>query len=212
MTYPINIFLVDDHPMIASGIKNLLKDFKHIIVENTYEKGSDLLNGLKIKQPDLILLDVQLQDINGKDLACELAENYPSVKILVVTSMDDLSYVIDMMRIGCKGYLLKSASQQTLLEAIEEVYKGNEYIMPSIKERLLSFMMHNDSSNKKSLLTNREKEVLKLIVKGCTSSEIASELYISQRTVENHRFSILHKLEAKNTIDLLHKATNLGLV
>lgn len=212
MMQSINIFLVDDHPMIASGIKNLLKGFKHITVENTYERGGDLLNGLKVKQPDIILLDAQLPDFNGKDLARELAENYPAVKILVVTSMDDLSYVIDMMRAGCKGYLLKSASRQMLLEAIEEVYKGHEYIMPSIKERLLSFMVHNDTANKKSPLTNREKEVLRLIVKGCTSSEIASQLYISQRTVENHRFSILHKLEAKNTIDLLHKATHFGLI
>lgn len=212
MTRPINIFLVDDHPMIASGIKNLLQEFKHITVEHTYEKGRGLLKGLKAKRPDLVLLDVQLPDINGKDLAAELLAKYPAVKILVVTSMDDLSYVVDMMRAGCKGYLLKSASQDILLEAIETVYEGNEYIMPSIKERLLSFMMHNDSKDKKSLLTNREKEVLKMIVKGRTSAEIASELYISQRTVENHRFSILHKLEAKNTIDLLHKATHLGLI
>ncbi len=207
----IQLAIADDHPMIVNGIKNMLHYYRHIEIVQTYGSGKALLEGLTVSRPDVLLLDIQLPDISGNELARLIVRDYPAVRILVITSMDSTFHVKDMMKAGCNGYLLKTAGKETLIAAIEEVYGGGSYLEPSLKEQLLREVLHQKSPVA-AALTRREKEILSLIAKEMTSSEIAALLSISQRTVENHRFSLMQKLNAKNTVGLIRIASETGLI
>lgn len=207
----IQLAIADDHPMIVNGIKNMLHYYRHIEIVQTYATGRELLQGLASVLPDVLLLDIQLPDISGNELARLIVRDYPSVRILVITSMDSSFHIKDMMKAGCSGYLLKTAGKDILIEAIEAVYAGETYLETALKEQLLSEVL-----NRKNTLTNpltrREKEILGLIAQEMTSSEIAALLNLSQRTVENHRFSLMQKLNAKNTVSLIRIASASGLI
>lgn len=212
---PIKVSVVDDHPLAISGVENMLRPFKHIEIISTYTSGALLLEGLTKVQPDVLLLDILLPDQSGQDLAEIISKTYPKVNILALTSLDAPSHVKGMMRRGCKGYLLKNTDQDTLVTAIEKVYNGEEYIEASLKEQMLHNIIKGKRehlSNPKIVLTEREKEILTLIVNEHTSKEIADKLFLSLRTVEGHRLNLLQKLDAKNTVGLVRIAMQMGLI
>jgi len=210
----IKLAITDDHPLAINGIKSMLSSSQHILVTATYANGNSLLEGLKSYPPDVLLLDIMLPDKSGKELAKIIVHDYPHIGIIALTSLDAPSIVKVMMQRGCKGYLLKDTDEQTLVEAIETVAKGNEFIEPSLKEHLLQQMMGNKKQVNGVIheLTTREKEILRLIVAEFTTQEIADKLFISFRTVENHRYSLLQKLEVKNTAGLVRVALTTGLL
>lgn len=211
---PITVAITDDHPLAVAGLQNMLSSCSHIKVLNTYSNGAELLLGLEAEQPDVLLLDVLLPDTKGPELAAVIHSKYPKINILAITSLDAPVHVKAMLRNGCKGYLLKNTDVQTLIHAIEEVHKGNEYIEPSIKEQMLQNMLHfkKQTSIKKPSLTRRETEILHLIIEENTNQEIADKLFLSLRTIENHRFSLFQKLDVKNTVGLVKAAIQLGLM
>lgn len=209
----IRIDIADDHPMIIDGIRNMLYFYKHIEIAHTYHTGRDLLEGLKKEQPDILLLDIQLPDKSGNELARFITRAYPGIRIIALTSMESTFHFKDMIKSGCKGYLLKSASKEKLLNAIEEVYGGGEYLEPALKDQLLlNVLKIKNNQTQLSPLTRREKEILELIATGLTSSEISEQLVLSQRTVENHRFSLMQKLGVKNTAGLVKVAMEMGFI
>ncbi len=208
----IRIAIADDHPMIISGIKNILSDCDYISFSGAYADGRQLLLGLSESLPDILLLDIQLPDKTGDKLILEILKKYPALKVIVLTNFDSTLYVSNMMRNGAKGYLLKTADKKTLLEALEMVQAGGEYIEPSLKQKVeLIETGINRTIAAKFILTAREKEVLQLIVNGMTNAEIAQALFLSVHTVENYRDNILMKMEVKNTASLVKKALTLGL-
>lgn len=215
---PISVFITDDHPLAITGLMNMLLPYKHISVSGTFFSGEELLEGLRSEQPDIILLDILLPDINGKDLALKISNAYPEVRIIAITSLDAPTHVKSMLRNGCKGFVLKNIDQPTLVAAIESVYRGEEYIESSLKEQMLGNLLNfrkrtvNSETLVKPRLTNREKEVLDLIVKEYSNQEIADRLFLSIRTVERHRFNLMRKFDAKSPIGLLKAAIELGLV
>jgi len=211
----IKVAIVDDHPLAVNGLKNMLETNTHIEVSAAYITGAALLAGLEEKQPDVLLLDLLLQDYKGKELAAIVHQKYPGIKILVITSLDAPTHIKSLMRVGCKGYILKNTDVKQLVKAITDVYNGEIYIQQELKEQMLNNMLQfkNSASKVKSPnLTVREKEVLKLIVEEYTNQDIAEKLSLSLRTVENHRFSIMHKLDAKNSVGLVRAAIELGLI
>ncbi len=215
---PIKVAITDDHPLAIKGIKTILDSFPHIEVTDTYNSGKALMEGLQEKQPDVLLLDIMLPDKSGKELAPIISQNYPKIGIIALTSLDAPAMIKTMMQRGCLGYLLKDTSEETLVEAIEQVNKGNEYLEQNLKEHLLQNMMKSKKAQPPSHpviaheLTLREKEILQLIVEEYTTQEISDKLFISFRTVENHRYSLLQKLEVKNTAGLVRVAITHGLI
>jgi DNA-binding NarL/FixJ family response regulator len=212
---PIKIAITDDHPLAISGLQNMLSSDSRIMVCGAYECGKALLDGLRKQQPDVLLLDVELPDYKGYDLAAIISRDYPSIRILAITSYDAPILVKRMIKHGCHGYILKNTRVKTLLLAIQQVYEGNEYIEPALKEQMIHplYKYKSASSNfKVPTLSQREKEILKLIVEEHTNQEIAAKLFLSLRTVENHRFSLLQKLDVKNSIGLVRVAIQLGMV
>lgn len=210
----ITIAIVDDHPLAIHGIKMMLADYEGFEVIDTYNSGNALLNGLAIRQPDILLLDILLGDYTGNELALMIHKQYPTIKMIALTSLDTPAMVKSMLQNGCNAYLLKGTDQATLHEAIITAYRNEQFIEPELKEHLLNNFINPSKQNqpKTYVLTKRETEILKLIVEGDTTTEIADKLCISPRTADTHRLTLLKKLMAKNTAELVSIAFRLGLV
>lgn len=212
----INIAIADDHPMVISGLISLLAPYRHIHVVGAYPNGAALLEGLMHNCPEVLLLDIVLPDTSGKELVTLIKERYPEMKILVVTSLDAPAMVTSLIRRGANGYLLKGAGPQLIVEAIETVYQHREFIDIILKEQMLQNVMKykTDASPQKPEpeLTQREKEIIRLIAQEFTTKEISEKLFISYRTAENHRYNLIQKLDVKNTAGLVKAAIHLGLI
>lgn len=212
----INIAIADDHPMVISGLISLLAPFRHIHVTGAYPGGAALLEGLAQNKPDVLTLDILFPDISGKELVPIIRQQYPDIKILVLTSLDAPAMVTSMLRRGCKGYLLKGAGPDLLAEAIGTVSRNEEFIDPGLKEQLLQNVIKykNDALHQFVVpeLTQREKEIITLIAQEYTTKEISEKLFISYRTAENHRYNLIQKLDVKNAAGLVKVAIQMGLI
>jgi DNA-binding NarL/FixJ family response regulator len=155
---------------------------------------------------------MQLPDLQGPELAQKVLQQYPKIKIIILSSQDVIIQVKKMLRIGCMGYLLKDADDSVIAEAIDTVYKGGRYLSPRLNHELIEDSFKGNRKQQNVLLSRREKEVLKLIVDEYTNQEIADQLFLSMHTVENHRISLLHKLNVKNTAGLVRVALENGLL
>ena len=208
----IRIAIADDHPMIIGGLQNMLSAYPHIVLEGAYNNGAELLKGLQEKLPDVLLLDIQLPDKTGDELATIILKKYPEQKILTLTNFNSMLYVHNMLRIGVKGYILKTTDPETLIKAIEQVHEGEEFIDQAVKGKLTQYATKmKKEANLRPTLTLREKEILKLTVNGDTIQEISDKLFIGLRTVEYYRSNLLLKLEVKNMAALRKKALEMGL-
>ncbi len=209
----IRIAIADDHPMVINGIKDMLSNCRHIELTDTYEDGLQLLAGLKKELPDVLLLDIQMPGQRGDELASILMKQYKGLKVLALTNFDNMLYVNNMLNNGVLGYLLKNTDQQTLIDAIETVYKNQTFLKPAMKEQIEQFRQQiSRKTSSKFALTPREKEILQLIVDEYSSQEIADKLFLSLRTIENYRLNLTLKLEVKNTAGLVRRVMELGLL
>jgi len=205
----ITVSVVDDHEMIAGGLITLLQDATHISVISSYNNAVAALEGLKQQQPDVLILDIHMPDTTGDVLAEKITALYPQVTILILTGFNSFIYLKKLLKIGVAGYLLKNTDKQTLRTAIETVYAGKRFIDPTLAAHFNDALSLKDQSEQK--ISQREKEVLSLIVKGHTSEQIAELLFLSHRTVENHRFHLMQKLGVKNTVTLVKAAMDMGI-
>ncbi len=210
----IKVALTDDHEMVLKGLQQMLLEDAAISLTGVYVNGQALLEGLKTQVPDVLLLDLQLPDYTGEELARKALSMYPLIKIMVLSSIDEPKRVREMMRIGCHGYSLKNISQATLIAAIQKIYKGEQYIDPTVQGELMRELLVQEHLKELQVpeVTRREKEILDLIAEGSSSKDIAERLYLSIRTVENHRKSLLQKFEVKNAVALLKTAKKLGIL
>jgi DNA-binding NarL/FixJ family response regulator len=206
----IKLAITDDHPLVIKGLQNVFLKHPAIEVVATYNRGQELLDGLAKSQPDVLLLDIQLPGISGNELARTISKKYPDVKMIALTSMETMFHVKDMMQHGCMGYVTKHAEPATLIAAILQVHDGIPYLEPHLQKQMLASM--TKATTQPPPLTRREKEVLQLIAAEHTSQEIADKLFLSLRTVESHRLSILQKLGVKNSIGLVKAAMQMGLI
>ena len=199
----IQVFITDDHHMVVEGIRSLLnseQDIEFIGSASTVDSCRAFLSN---KLPDVLLLDINLPDGNGIDLCKEIRQNYPSVFVLGLSTFNQASYIKEMMNNGASGYVLKNATQKELTEAIHLASIGKTY-MPFEVAKTLHAAEHQATGE--IVLGKREKEVLNLIKNGYTNAEMAAHLNISVNTVDTYRKSLLSKMNAKNTADLVRLA------
>lgn len=213
MNLNIKVAIADDHPMVVKGIQNMLQEYTNIEIVHVFEHGKQILPGIKELEPDVLLLDLHMPGIKGYDLLPQLIETYPSLAVLVLTNSDQPNVVQEMFDKGALGYLLKSTDQKTLMLAIENVYRGKQYLDIHLKESFIEYAI-NENKRKNSIpaISRREKEVLGLIVDGFTNQEIAAKLFLGQRTVETYRLNLMTKLDVKNTASLVRKAIQEQLI
>jgi DNA-binding NarL/FixJ family response regulator len=209
----IRIAIADDHQMVINGIKTMLADYSGISIIDTYLNGEELLAGFTNQYPDVLLLDIQLPDKTGDKLAPVILKKYPEVRILTLTNFDSAFYARNMLSHGALGYLLKSTDRETLIQAIETVYEGREFLEPSMRLQIEEKRLKTNRTNVKfPTLTEREREIIQLIADGYTSQKIIETLHLSANTIDNYRSSLLLKFGVTNTALLIKKAVQLGVV
>ena len=209
----IKVSIVDDHPLVINGLQNMLSHHSFITLSGACLDGDSLLDGLKTELPDVLLLDIQMPGKTGDELVPVLLKKYPALKIIALTNFDSTLYANNMFKLGVHGYVLKSAEEKVIINAIETVYNGGDFIEEGLKQKMEQLKEKVAKTVfAKCSLTPRETDVLKHIVNGETSQEIANNLFLSLRTVENYRLNIQLKLDVKNTAMLVKKALQMGLV
>ncbi|PZF73644.1 response regulator [Taibaiella soli] len=209
----IRIALLDDHPIVISGISKMLEQYEDIIVERTFLTAKDLLHDLDVLEIDVLILDIQMPEMSGDELTQKIAKKQASFKIIVLTNFDSPFYLENMLRFGVNGYLLKSSPEKDIIRAIHAVHAGKQYIGADLEEKLKQVTDFKKRMLKSKLnLTDRENQILQLIADGYTTQEIAGKLFLSYHTIENYRDNILIKLDVKNTAALVKKSVMLGLV
>jgi len=214
----INIILVDDHQLVRDGIKALLSDDSNITVIGEAQSAYDFFDLLKIKTPDVVLLDISLPTMSGIEIAKILTAEFPQIKKLIVSMYTSEDFIFNSLKAGINGYLPKNTTREELLKAINEVYNGNEYFSKNISDTILKSYVksakygNNISDDKLGNLTTREQEILLYVVEGMNNSNIANKLNISIRTVETHKTSIMRKLNLNSTVDLVKFAIKHNII
>lgn len=193
------IIIVDDHQLFRNGLKFILNEIKNIQVVGEASNGQEFLELLEYGIPDLVLMDINMPVMNGVTAAKIALEKYPQLNILVLSMYGETEYYNTMIDIGVKGFILKDVDNKELEDSINKVISGGTYF----SQELLLNLIKNKSFNENITLTKREKEVLELICKGFSNQQISDQLFISQRTVERHRSSLLLKTDSKNSISLV---------
>jgi DNA-binding NarL/FixJ family response regulator len=206
----IKVIVVEDHPIMVEGLKNILRTDLTINVIGDYGNGKSVLLALEKEQPDVILMDVNLPDVSGINLTMEIKKKYEEIKIIALSVHDEQPVIHSMLQNGASGYVLKNALGNEIIHAINAVMDGEEYLCSSTREALKSA----DQELLKAIprITRREKEILQLIGKGLTTIQIADQLFISTHTVESHRKNLMEKFGVNNTTSVVKLAAEYKLL
>lgn len=202
------IVIVDDHQLFRNGLKFILSEMMDVEVVGEASNGKEFIELLNYIVPDLVLLDINMPHMNGVEAAKIALQKHQGLNILVLSMYGETEYYNTLIDIGIKGFILKDVDNRELRDAIDKVTSGGNYF----SQELLLNLIKNKSSDDPIIITKREKEVLELICKGYSNQQISDMLFISQRTVERHRSSLLLKTDSKNSVSLVVYAIKNKLV
>ena len=200
------IVIAEDHTILRAGLRALLAAQNGLEVIGEAGDGREAIRKVDTLQPDLLLIDLSMPKLNGIDAIREIKSQHPEIKIIVLTVHKSEEYIIAALKAGANGYMLKDASQNELLLAIDYVINGKTFLSPSISDKVVDAFLNTDKKDKPAAvldnLTAREREILKLVAEGNTNKKIAEHLCISLKTVEKHRSNLMQKLDLRNTAAL----------
>ncbi len=209
------IILADDHTLVRSGLRRLLEASGTVEVVGEASNGREVVDLVRQGHPDLVLMDTAMPNLNGIDAARQIRTEWPDVKVLMVSMHADHQYVLEALRAGVAGYVLKDAAFDELVEAIGCVLAGKMYLSAPLRDLVVTDYVRRAqgkyTENEIEKLSSREREVLQLIGEGHSSAEIAKALFISVRTVDTHRQHIMEKLEIRTVAGLTKFAVRNGL-
>lgn len=212
----IKVLLVDDHAMFRAGIRMLLETQEDFEVVGEADDGSEAIRKTKELKPDVVLMDIGMKGMNGLDATRNIKKASPATQVLALTMHDSEEYFFEMLEAGASGYVLKEAAPSDLFPAIRAAHQGEAFFYPSVAKKLLDDYLHLAKSGEEKVsydgLTDREREVLKLIAQGLTNREVAKRLYLSVNTVEAHRGHIMAKLGLHNRAQLIKYAIKKKLI
>jgi two-component system response regulator NreC len=208
----VRVLIVDDHAVVRAGLK-LLVDAEDDL-EAVGEAGSarEAIFQARTLEPDVVLMDVVMPEQSGLEAVPQLLHEHPETNVLVLSMQDDPRYVREAFAVGAKGYVLKEAADSELVAAIREVARGGRYVHPELGARLVAAESDERRRAEEDPLSEREREVLRLLALGHTNQEIAKQLYISVRTAETHRAHIMQKLRLSSRAELVRYALAEGLL
>ena len=206
-----NVILVDDHQLIRMGIKALLNSENDIDVIGEVNSVKDVFNTLDAKKPDVVLMDISLDDGDGILITKDICDNYKNIKVIMLSMHVKEDFIQRSLKAGASGYILKDSPKEELIRAIKEVDKGGKYFASEVSQLMVSSYVvkagdFTDKRRKNTGLTNREVEVIRLLSDGLSNQKIAVELGISHRTVDTHRTNIMQKVKVKNVAELVKYA------
>ncbi len=211
---PYRVVLADDHALLRGGVRRILEEIQGVEVIGEAGDGLALLELLKIITPDLVVLDISMPNLRGLEAIREIKKLLPNTHILMLTMHKEEDYLSQALTAGASGYLLKQETDPELVNAVQTIRSGKTYLSPNISDLVPDLLRRRQEPGglPKEVLTHREREIIKLLADGKTSKEIAELLYISLRTVQNHRANIMRKLNFKRTADLIKYALHKGYV
>jgi DNA-binding NarL/FixJ family response regulator len=213
----IKVAIVDDHAMFVDGIESILAHVENIDLVAKCHQGADIFAILESSKIDVLLLDINLPDMNGIELCKRITSEYNNTLVLALSMYNEESFVTEILKNGAKGYILKNTGRAELIKAIETIASGENFFSKDVTETIMSGLIKSPGPRKSKFsvapkLTRREKEVLSLIVKEYTTQDIANTLFISLKTVETHRSSLISKLNVKNSAGLVRAAYEQKLI
>lgn len=203
----ITVILADDHPVVRTGIKSLINESDDIEIVAEASDGKEALELVETKRPNVLITDISMPHLTGIELAEKVNDQFSETKVLVLTMHMEEEYILKGFEAGILGYLPKDSSQSELLEAIQTISYGQKYLTKAVSGVLAQSMIKGGrQTGGQQSLTEREKQILKLLVNGSRNKEIAEALFISVRTVDTHRTNIMRKLKVNNTAELVKTA------
>ena len=212
------ILIVDDHPLVREGLISILKSAAGYEVVGQAGNARNAIRMVKNLRPDLVLLDLALPDKSGIELSREIRNISPPTRILIVSMHSKVEYIVKAFQAGATGYMVKESATEKLLQGIDRVVNGEYFMDGSVSHRVVEKLMQTPEKEMKitdvayETLTPREQEITVLLAEGYSAKETAAKLFISPKTVENHRTSIMNKLGIHSTLELVRYAARLGLI
>jgi len=209
----ITVLIADDHGLVRDGLKKILENSTDIQVVGEASNGLEVIKKVSELHPEVVLLDISMPKLNGMEAARRIKKENPGTKIVMLTMHEEEEYSLKMVRMGVSGYLLKDSTALEVMEAIRSVYAGKAFFSPQIAKVIAE--SYRDAVAEKEdpydRLNDREREILQLIAEGHTNKKIADILFISPKTVDNHRTNLMRKLDIHSTAALVRWATKRGI-
>jgi DNA-binding NarL/FixJ family response regulator len=210
----IKVILADDHHILREGLRGLLEKQNHMEVVAEAQNGREAVRLCRQFQPDIVVMDISMPDLNGIDATRQILDEDPKVKVIALSMHSDKHFVDGMLRAGVKGYLLKDCASEELIQCIHTVSSGRIYLSPTITPMIVREFVNPtrvDVTSATAELSGREREVLQMIAEGRSTREIADSLFISVKTVETHRKNIMRKTDLHTVAELVKYAIRNGL-
>jgi len=208
----IKILIADDHPIVRAGFKQVLSETPDLIAADEAGNGQEVLEFLKKKKYDVVLLDISMPGKNGLEILKDLKTDYPRLPVLILSIYPEEQYAIRALRAGASGYLTKASAPHELISAIRKISAGGRYISASLAEKLASYLDADMTKSPHETLSDREHQVMRLIASGKTVSEIAGSLNLSVKTISTYRSHVLEKMKMKNNAEITLYAVQNKLV
>jgi len=216
MEKPYQILIAEDHTILREGLRALLSAHDEFRIKGEAQDGREALQSVEKLRPDLVLMDLSMPRTNGLEAIKDIKKGHPEVKVIALTVHKTEEYIVAALDAGADGYVLKDANHSELVMAMKTVLKGKRYLSPGISEKVIQGYLDGRKGYKASTawdtLTQREREILKLIAEGYKNKDVADYLYISLKTVEKHRANLMRKLDLHNAAALTAFAIEKGLV
>jgi two-component system nitrate/nitrite response regulator NarL len=210
----IRLLLVDDHPVVRRGMRSCLEDIKHVEVVDEAVDGKEAMEKVRALSPDIVLMDIDMPVMNGLEATKLLREEFPDTRVLILSIHTNKEYVLQIIRSGAQGYVLKDASPADLVRAIESVDSGEPFFSPDISQIVLNQYLEEAGADASGdvKLTTRERQVLAMIAGGQSNKEMANQLNVGVRTIETHRERVMNKLDIHSVAGLTKYAITNGIV
>ncbi|WP_413112428.1 UvrY/SirA/GacA family response regulator transcription factor [Thaumasiovibrio sp. DFM-14] len=208
----INVFLVDDHELVRTGIRRLLEDVRGIKVVGEADSGEEAVKWCRSQHTDIILMDMNMPGIGGLEATRKILRFNPDVKIIVLTIHTENPFPTKVMQAGAAGYLTKGAGPDEMINAIRSVHSGQRYISPEIAQQMALSQFASDAENPFKELSERELQIMMMITKGQKVTDISEQLNLSPKTVNSYRYRLFNKLDIGGDVELTHLAIRYGML
>jgi DNA-binding NarL/FixJ family response regulator len=218
VTVKLKIVIIDDHPLFREGIKTIISRDRRFEVVEEAGNGREGLEKVVNLKPDVAVVDISLPDTTGLEVARKIHLQCPHTRVMILSMHSKIDYIVEAFQAGATGYVVKESATERLVQALGSVAAGEYYLDSSISQEVVAKLMQSPVKEAKvsdsgyGKLSSREQQIMRLLAEGVTKSEIADQLCISIKTVENHRTNIMRKLDIHNSMELVRYAARLGLI